>query len=106
VAAALALTNNGGLVDLRTVLKLGNPLPGVFLAVSEERVGAVDLVSAAECCFSCCNIWVDTHVEVKDISTLICEVIHINVFRALLMEFGCNLVPTELSAVLPSPLSA
>lgn len=85
---------------------MGDPLPGVFLSICKESIGRVKFVAATVLALSERDIWVDSHIKTKYFTALVLEVCLINKLRTLLVKFRCNLEPAELSAVLPSPLSA
>lgn len=105
VATASALRLNRHLIDLGAVLQLGDPLPWVLLTVGEENVGGVDAVAITVLVESLLDVWVDRHVQAKDLIALVSKVLLIDEAGAHLVDPRGGLEPSKLSAVLPRPLS-
>ena len=62
MSTANAVGHPGKLVNLRTVLQLGDPLPRILRAVSEEDIGSVYLVTITVGIKSLLDVGVDFHV--------------------------------------------
>lgn len=106
VSTADAVGNSGELVDLRTVLQLGDPLPWILGAVGEEDVSSVDLVSITVGVKGLLDVGVDFHVELGEHHlAVVVPVLVVYLVRTDSVKSARGLEPTELSAVLVGPRS-
>lgn len=97
----------GDLIDLWAVFQLSDPLPWVFPTVGEEDIRAVDFVAAAVVLLSVGDLWVRRHVHSwENHATHVREVLLVDVDGAHAVDVPVGLVPAELVAVLPGPLTA
>jgi hypothetical protein len=103
VTASDALADSRPLVDLGSIGKLSNPLPGVLPTIGEEDVGCSDFVAPVVVISSIYSREL-RHVELRENHLTVCEpVVVVHVFRTNAMKLRRSLEPSELCAVLISP---
>ena len=104
MTATVAVTDLADLVELRTVLPLGSPLPRILSTVGEEDIGAGSVeATLVNGCLLGLGVLILGDLAVEGIGAVLSEVVLVDDGAAHGVLFAHGLVPAVLRAVLEAP---